>query len=180
MPLHLRGSNQYYDAESGLHYNHHRYLDVRSGRYLSADPSGLSGGLNLYAFADNNPVANVDPLGLQAKPVVDVSGWDTQQRVEYVLLRAGSQIPGVIGDMLRELVKPESLRTTAIVFGVWAGHNSPRSVRLLTPHSLWLATIFLANTQLLRRRNYSRQRYSHCAQNVKRTCRRRVICWPAV
>ncbi|WP_344761414.1 RHS repeat-associated core domain-containing protein, partial [Actimicrobium antarcticum] len=121
MPLNLRGSNQYYDAESGLHYNHHRYLDVRSGRYLSADPSGLSGGLNLYAFADNNPVANVDPLGLQAKPVVDVSGWDTQQRVEYVLLRAGSQIPGVIGDMLRELVKPESLRTTAIVFGVWAG-----------------------------------------------------------
>ncbi|WP_344762402.1 RHS repeat-associated core domain-containing protein, partial [Actimicrobium antarcticum] len=121
MPLNLRGSNQYYDAESGLHYNHHRYLDVRSGRYLSADPSGLSGGLNLYAFADNNPVANVDPLGLQAKPLADVSGWDTQQRVQYVFLRAGGQIPGVIGDMLRELVKPESLAATAAVISLWAG-----------------------------------------------------------
>ncbi|MEB0137166.1 hypothetical protein QN362_17680, partial [Actimicrobium sp. CCC2.4] len=43
------------------------------------------------------------------------------RRVEYVLLRAGGQIPGVIGDALRELVSPASLATTAVVFGIWAG-----------------------------------------------------------
>ncbi|WP_323581638.1 RHS repeat-associated core domain-containing protein, partial [Actimicrobium sp. CCC2.4] len=96
MTLNLRGSHQYYDAETQLQYNHHRYL--------STDPSGIAGGLNLYAFAANNPIANIDPLGLQAKPAGDISDWDMQRRVEYVLLRAGGQIPGVIGDALRELV----------------------------------------------------------------------------
>jgi hypothetical protein len=77
--------------------------------------------LNLYAFAANNPIANIDPLGLQAKPAGDISDWDMQRRVEYVLMRAGGQIPGVIGDALRELVSPASLATTAVVFGIWAG-----------------------------------------------------------
>ncbi|MDY7574612.1 RHS repeat-associated core domain-containing protein [Actimicrobium sp. CCI2.3] len=121
MTLNLRGSNQYYDAETNLHYNHHRYLDPHSGRYLSTDPSGIAGGLNLYAFAANNPVANIDPLGLQAKPAGDISDWDMQRRVQYVLLRAGGQIPGVIGDQLRELVSPASLATTAGIFTIWAG-----------------------------------------------------------
>ncbi|MFT5591634.1 MAG: RHS repeat-associated protein, partial [Bradyrhizobium sp.] len=119
--LNLRGSHQYYDAQTQLHYNHHRYLDPRNGRYLSTDPSGIAGGLNLYTFAANNPVANIDPLGLQAKPVGDISDWDMQRRVQYVLLRAGGQIPGVIGEQLRELVSPAALVTTAGIFAVWAG-----------------------------------------------------------
>jgi RHS repeat-associated protein len=121
MTLNLRGSHQYYDAETQLHYNHHRYLDPRNGRYLSTDPSGVAGGMNLYAFAANNPVANIDPLGLQAKPAGDISDWDMQRRVQYILLRAGGQIPGVVGNQLRELVSPTALVTTAGVFAVWAG-----------------------------------------------------------
>jgi RHS repeat-associated protein len=44
--FHLRLPGQYYDAESGLHYNGHRYYDPHTGRYITSDPIGLEGGLN--------------------------------------------------------------------------------------------------------------------------------------
>ncbi|MDP2827731.1 MAG: RHS repeat-associated core domain-containing protein, partial [Sulfuricellaceae bacterium] len=62
--LNLRFPGQYYDVESGLHYNHHRYYSPKLGRYMSADPIGLAGGLNLFGYAKQNPLRYVDPLGL--------------------------------------------------------------------------------------------------------------------
>lgn len=45
--FHIRFPGQYYDAESGLHDNLHRYYDPSVGRYVSADPVGQLGGLAL-------------------------------------------------------------------------------------------------------------------------------------
>jgi len=59
----LRFAGQYEDEESGLYYNRHRYYDCVTGQYLSADPVGLAGGLNPYAYVPN-PLKYVDPLGL--------------------------------------------------------------------------------------------------------------------
>ena len=56
---------QYYDAETGLHYNWHRYYDPETGRYLTPDPIGLAGGINPFLYAEANPINNIDPLGLQ-------------------------------------------------------------------------------------------------------------------
>ena len=60
---HLRLPGQYFDSETGLHYNWHRYYEPKLGRYLTPDPIGLDGGLNLYAYVGGNPVNAVDPPG---------------------------------------------------------------------------------------------------------------------
>ncbi|MBU9847774.1 RHS repeat-associated core domain-containing protein [Rahnella ecdela] len=63
-PIRIQG--QHFDEESGLHYNRHRYYDPAQGRYITQDPIGLMGGWNGYSYT-NNPIQQVDPLGLSQK-----------------------------------------------------------------------------------------------------------------
>ncbi|WP_421849478.1 RHS repeat-associated core domain-containing protein [Marinomonas sp.] len=63
----LRFQGQYFDAETGLHYNRHRYYNPNAGRFITIDPIGLAGGLNNYQYVPN-PTGWVDPLGLHNIP----------------------------------------------------------------------------------------------------------------
>ncbi len=67
----IRFQGQHHDAESGLHYNRYRFYDPGLGRYITQDPIGLTGGINLYAYA-NNPTGAVDPWGLECgQPITE-------------------------------------------------------------------------------------------------------------
>jgi len=63
--LNVRFPGQYYDRETGLHYNCFRYYDPEVGRYITSDPMGIINGadLNLFSYAGNDPINWVDPLG---------------------------------------------------------------------------------------------------------------------
>ncbi len=68
-PLYKRGAISFLtarerDKESGLYFYRARYYDARLGRFVSADPIGLAGGINLYAYVGNNPIVFYDPMGL--------------------------------------------------------------------------------------------------------------------
>ncbi|MCI0560657.1 MAG: RHS repeat-associated core domain-containing protein, partial [Nitrososphaera sp.] len=67
----LRMPEQYFDAETGLHYNYYRDYDPSVGRYVQSDPIGLEGGLNTYAYVANDPLSITDTFGLLADSVTN-------------------------------------------------------------------------------------------------------------
>lgn len=89
----LRLPGQVNDPETGLYQNGFRYYAAALGRYTQGDPAGLAGGLNLYAYAGENPVRFTDPLGLcsisdLAKEAADyveqkVDDTETYLKVQY-------------------------------------------------------------------------------------------------
>ncbi|MBK8631702.1 MAG: RHS repeat protein [Sphingomonadales bacterium] len=78
-----------------IYYNRYRDYDPSTGRYIQADPIGLAGDTNPYAYADGNPVTGLDPDGLMAQAVVGfffgaggelaIQGFDNWRRGRNVL-----------------------------------------------------------------------------------------------
>ena len=66
--------------DSGLLYYGLRYYNPSTGRWLSRDPIEENGGVNLYGMVGNNPVSNIDPLGLSPCEVFLVIGHSGPSR----------------------------------------------------------------------------------------------------
>ena len=90
MPLRFPG--QYYDSETGLHYNYFRHYDPEAARYLAPDPLGLAPAYNPFTYV-HNPHSWCDPLGL------------------------APECPSKVGKSLAE-AKAEALRDAGIPAGV--------------------------------------------------------------
>jgi len=63
----LRFPGQYFDEETGLHYNYFRDYAPELGRYVQSDPVGLRGGLNTYSYSFQSPLKYIDPDGLNPR-----------------------------------------------------------------------------------------------------------------
>jgi RHS repeat-associated protein len=68
--LNFRFPGQYYDQETGAHYNFHRDYKPNIGRYIQSDPLGMSAGSNTYEYAYENSINFYDSEGFQAN-----GGW---------------------------------------------------------------------------------------------------------
>ncbi|NOT71746.1 MAG: RHS repeat-associated core domain-containing protein [Hyphomicrobium sp.] len=68
--LNTRFPGQWFQLESGLHYNWHRHYDPSLGRYTQPDPLGFVDGPSVYAYVGNAPVQGSDPEGLMGRYTV--------------------------------------------------------------------------------------------------------------
>jgi RHS repeat-associated protein len=71
----LRFPGQIFDGQAGLHQNWMRDYDPATGRYAQSDPVGLNGGINTYAYVQDDPTESSDPRGLLKRG----SGWSNPQ-----------------------------------------------------------------------------------------------------
>jgi RHS repeat-associated protein len=77
----LRFQGQYFDVETGLHYNRYRYYDPQVGRFIGKDPIGFSGGLNTFLYATTS-TGWTDPLGLCSKKLNNALGGQTNDNMQ--------------------------------------------------------------------------------------------------
>ncbi|HEX8361045.1 MAG TPA: RHS repeat-associated core domain-containing protein [Longimicrobium sp.] len=92
---------------SGQLYKRNRYYDPQTGRFTQEDPIGLAGGINLYGFANGDPVTYSDPYGLSAEehecpPCGGRYDASPQQlRREVAMARSGAALTGRNGAVTR-------------------------------------------------------------------------------
>ncbi len=105
----LRFPGQYFDAETGLHYNYFRHYDPETARYLSPDPLGLAPAPNPATYV-HNPHTGMDPLGLS--PYYSDIGPNGQRGAAYaevtpqLLQDAANQLIGTSAGRGRRYAPP--------------------------------------------------------------------------
>ena len=115
--LSLRYPGQYYDGESGLHYNYFRDYDPATGRYVQSDPIGLGGGVNTYGYVSQTPMGSFDPWGLYditARYVANHNTEGFQFQLRFYSGKCGRDQAARAADEARDLAAAMAARLNPI------------------------------------------------------------------
>ncbi len=119
------------DEGEGLYYMSNRYYDANSCRFIQKDPAGIAGGVNLYAYAGNNPVILIDPFGTSGKSPKEIdsllerdSQRQQERRARAEALKSGKEMPGD-----RSLDLGSGNLATALLTGAVAGLGTIAAVK---------------------------------------------------
>jgi RHS repeat-associated protein len=80
-----RFTGQERDEETGLNYHHVRYYATWLGRWTAADPIGVEGDVNLYAYVHNSPLNSIDPSGTEDSPTPTGTGPGTLTKIGWAI-----------------------------------------------------------------------------------------------
>jgi RHS repeat-associated protein len=72
-----------WDPDTQLYYYRARWYDPQARRFISEDPIGLAGGINLYAYVGNNPINLTDPSGLKSDFTAATRGLDIISKKDF-------------------------------------------------------------------------------------------------
>jgi RHS repeat-associated protein len=100
---------------SGLSYRRNRYYDPAAGRFTREDPTGLAGGLNVYGFANGDPVSYSDPYGLSAQSDTIKASSNT----DPVERHGRCEVAGILSNYT------SALRTNPVAFAPGRGRGFP-------------------------------------------------------
>ncbi len=130
----IRLPGQYYDAETGFHYNYFRYYDPGAGRYLRPDPIGLAGmDPNIYGYVLNNPINRIDYYGLSVLKLLKMAWYGLKARdtVNDLIFVYGNvkKAEDVISQRWEELNKLEVLACQRLESGSLSADNFNLAIR---------------------------------------------------
>ncbi|MGY0057660.1 putative T7SS-secreted protein [Streptomyces sp. LZ34] len=134
MPLRFPG--QYYDQETGLHYNHYRYYDPATARYLTPDPLGLDAGPNPCRYV-LNPLIAADHLGLytckqnadklRKNMAREGRAPQPKQAAAHIVPSGGTHGHWAPGARSRALLERYGIDINDAANGVGLGHSRPHN-----------------------------------------------------
>ena len=155
--LNIGYPGQYFDVETGLWYNYHRYYDPTIGRYLQSDRIALLGGINPYVYAGNDPIDLVDPLGLYCLTPEEIgalsgaiggalAGAYMGKSNPYLSIGAGS-LGAITGAGMGYLGETDSSTTGALFSAMNIAEGAPTPWGIIA--KAWIgATVYLLPKQL--------------------------------
>ena len=134
----LRFPGQYADQETGLHYNWMRFYDPNTGRYVTSDPIGLDGGVNMYVYVAGNSMSYVDPLGLMCFDFNKFADQVSANRANNALTLGSLLAAEGVGTMpktpseMRALGVPKSeINPVTSQLSRWSGRFGTRALRVI-------------------------------------------------